>query len=400
MSEADKALERWLQRAQPPAEPRSEAPKAAPPTPQEAQRSFAGTPGEMDSGANAAGYAFLDKATLGGLPWLRDKIADMAGNTTQLRRDEQRAYDEQNHPIAQTAGNVGGTVLPALAGVGGMAKAGAAIGENIAGRALGSTLGSNVLGAGAANLADQGARAVLDDKPFDPADAALSAASGALAAPLQAGKLIFGAHNPLVAGGAWALRKGIERVAGAADEATQAGVRAAGSASREAAGATAARQAAGAAQDAAMAAKPPPVEPGPIGARYSGGGGRPFTAEPLPGAQMPGAKPPPDMGVPFGPHGPVMDIPAGKIRPSDMGGPGSPLYEELSRRIREGAGKRGSAPFADPIAGAPPPMPPPAGVVGPPPWKTVPGVAAKESLDTLSGEAEQEKRRRRLKASR
>ena len=187
---------------------------ALPPDRAELERSTIGKPSaDMDSAANAAGYAFIDKATLGALPWLRDKIADLAGNKDQLRRDEQRAYDEQNHPVASTTGAIAGTVAPAVLGAGAAGAAG-----------LTSAAARGAVGAGGANLADQGMRKVLDDRPIDPIEFALSAAGGAV--PIDKVLTGIGAvTHPFAAAGGWALRKGLQAAGRHADEAATAAAR-------------------------------------------------------------------------------------------------------------------------------------------------------------------------------
>jgi len=348
----------------------SPSPAPAPPVSSaEAQRAAIGTPGETDSAANAAGYAFVDKATLGALPWLRDKIADLAGNTTQLRRDEQRAFDEQNHPVASTAGAIAGTMAPALTGVGAAGAAGRA-GVPL----LGNALGANIAGSAAANLADQGARAILDDKPFDPGDLALSAASGALAAPVQAAKLVATAKNPLVATGLWGLKKGLGALSKGADEAAAA-ANATRTAAADAVDAAAAQTASSKTADAAWKAGRKAsmgaddlagyAADDPIAqfAREARAAGHPESAPLPPRAPMEGLRP-------------------GQIQP------GSPMWEEMASRIRGEGGMRPP----------PPPPVPDAPIAAPPPLisaRTLAPVTAKESADTISGEAENEKRRRR-----
>lgn len=350
----------------------------APPSSIDVERSTIGAPSaEMDTGANAAGYAMVDKMTLGALPWLRDKIADLAGNTTQLRRDEQRAYDEQNHPVAATAGAAAGTAIPALLGAGAAGAAG-----------LTSAAARGAVGAGGANLADQGARAIIDDKPFDPVEAAIATGTGALGNPWRAVKMATAAAHPLAAGGLWAAKKAIGAARGAADDvAAAAATRAAESAAAknaaaDAVDAAAARTAESKASDAAWKAQ----RKAGMGTQAAEDLSTYAPDDPLAEVARMARAQKPNWTFPElpSPGRPTME----GLRPGKLE-PGSPLWEELRSRIHGGGSMRG------PPVPPPPPPPAPPGLLDVTRKQLLLPTIGQAALDTASGRAENEQRRKR-----
>jgi hypothetical protein len=139
--------------------------KATTPTGNAADAAPAGSALET---ANDASLAFIDKLTLGGAPWLRDKIADLAG-VNQPKTGDMLAAAEARSPVATTLGATAGTLGP-------MALAGAGAGAlGLRGALQGAAA------AGGANVADQGVRALTEDRPFNPQEAAVTTAVGGIA---------------------------------------------------------------------------------------------------------------------------------------------------------------------------------------------------------------------------
>jgi len=191
--------------------PPAAAPTAAPPADLGAleQKVLSDPNDPLNSGANAAGYAFIDTVSGGILPWMRDKIADLTGNTTQARREDQRAAHEELHPIAQGAGKAAGIAaqaVPALAGLRGVSALNAAEGATALGQGIASA-GRGALAMGGTNVADQVSRGVVDDKPFDPVESAIAAGAGALGTPWNAVKAATTVAHPVAAAGMFGMRE-------------------------------------------------------------------------------------------------------------------------------------------------------------------------------------------------
>jgi hypothetical protein len=126
----------------------------------------------MISGPNALGYALADKLTVGGLPWLRDKVAELAG-VKQPNRFELRETLAKEHPWMYGAGSAAGQAAAMLPFVKGGQMLG--LGGSLASRAL---LGSGA--AAGADIAEQAGHAALDDRPYSPGQTALAGVTGAV----------------------------------------------------------------------------------------------------------------------------------------------------------------------------------------------------------------------------
>lgn len=126
--------------------------------------------GQLADTMNDASLAFLDKLSLGGLPWLRDKIEQATGQTTGGKGiREMQAEGENRSPIASTVGSAAGVLPWMMAGGAGAARAG-----------ITAPWAAGAVGAGGANAADQLTRAGLEDRPFNPVELGLNTAAGAL----------------------------------------------------------------------------------------------------------------------------------------------------------------------------------------------------------------------------
>ncbi len=301
------------------------------------------------------GMEMADKLSLGILPWLHDKLVDVdkaiGTDKTMFGMGEKWAdlmpKAAQQNPITATIGGGAGMALP-IGGALRLAQGLKAV--PVVGGAL-----QGAAAVGGENVADQLVRTQTEDRPFSGTEAAASAALGAA----NPAALI----RPVLRGAGGIGRSVLDLARGALPEASAAAEKTLGGEAAVAASKTV--DEALAAQAAVKGAPrpptppappPPPAEPPPnFGGRYTGSPGGPPTAEPLPGFRLPGEPPPP----PPRSANPFEGVPAGElppqmpgIRPSKLE-PGSPLYEEIGRRIR----------------GEPPPLPP-----GPPP---PPGILAR-----------------------
>lgn len=364
-----------------------------------------------DAGALGSGLlGALDTATLGAVPalddWLRSKgIIDEKTAPPSMR--SQLAAGAELHPYANFAGRAGGMMLP-FTGAAKLAQAG--LGAARAGTAVGNAA-VGAIGAGAANVADQAVRSQTEGREFSPSEALLSTGLGG------AGPAIF---HPIKALGGMAGRSVLNKVLGPAESALGKelpGVAddAAYAASKVFDEAAAARGAAGGRSAMGTMDRPPPAEmagppiepPGqlqrPVSkpmedlgsyapddplaeiARMSRVSGVPHFEEPPPPPRTPDFS---DMSS-FGPK----PLPFQGVRPSQLE-PGSPMYEELVRRLPY----RGAdvPPLPEPAAPAPAPPPPAApGLLDLPLKKLGLASAATAGDNTRKNRVEEEKRRRK-----
>jgi len=125
------------------------------------------------STGDAAGLAFIDKMSLGALPWVHDKLVDWAGEERMgPRYSELIPKAEAANPVASTIGGGLGMAMP-IGGALRMAQGLRAI--PLAGRAL-----QGAAAVGGENVADQAVRTQTEDRPFSGTEAAGSAAIGAV----------------------------------------------------------------------------------------------------------------------------------------------------------------------------------------------------------------------------
>lgn len=373
--------------------------------------------GKEDAGALGSGLlGALDTATLGLAPALDDYLRSKGiidEKTAPPSMRSQLAAGAELHPYANFAGRAGGMMLPFT----GAAKL-AQLGLGAAGVGTSGLVGNALVGAagaGGADVADQAVRTQTEGREFSVPEAALSAGLGG------GGAAIF---HPIKGLAGLAGRTALQRVLGPAEQALTKelpGVadEAATAASKVFDEATAARAAVPKGRGglgtlerpAPVERAGPPIEPpGPLKApgpkpmedlstyapddplaevaRMSRTSGVPHFEEP------PGPIPPPR--TPnfegMGPYGPK-PMPFQGVRPGKLER-GSPMYEELSRRIGGGD----PLPQPDPAALPPEPPPPP----GPPGLLDLPLKKLGLSAGATSGEdirknriVEEQKRRKK-----
>lgn len=123
--------------------------------------------------AGAAGLGFIDKMSLGALPYIHDKLVDWAGEERMGKKySELMPQAEAAHPVASTIGGGAGMALP-IGGALRMAQGLRAI--PFAGRAL-----QGAAAVGGENVADQAVRTQTEDRPFNTTEAVGSGIIGAV----------------------------------------------------------------------------------------------------------------------------------------------------------------------------------------------------------------------------